>query len=414
MAKYLFDSKDIRKLINFYKKFVKLTSKKKLKEPQKVDPSFLGSPNTKEFKYPVFPEKGLNDILEIALSATLKKEEGRFHHFSISVAPIVDGAKRDINPNVISQPFIFAKPLELNPENIKKLSTALNGTDNNIKVIFNKEGVPQIIGFSDEWDNSLIIESLDVGKLLFSVLFIGKISIAIIESKKIKFIQSTNHLAHSLHQFALYNSSLFDNFESANAIQEAMGDYDYVMKRMNNHGHGGTLIFVSDENWKKSVQQPIIFFPRTKFCEITKWAVRRSEYWENFQDKKEAPVENWSASERAEKSLKLLSQLTALDGATIVTKEFEILAFGAKLKTLNTRKRPNEVILLEPFEDSVEKFVKFEDIGGTRHQSTAQFIFDQRNAVAIVASQDGKISVVFWDKKIEKIRIIQHIEYFLA
>ena len=142
--------------------------------------------------------------------------------------------------------------------------------------------------------------------------------------------------------------------------------------------------------------------------------MRRSEYWENFQDKKEAPVENWSASERAEKSLKLLSQLTALDGATIVTKEFEILAFGAKLKTLNTRKRPNEVIILEPFEDSVEKFVKFGDIGGTRHQSTAQFIFDQRDAVAIVASQDGKISVVFWDKEIEKIRIIQHIEYFLA
>lgn len=414
MAKNLFDSKDIRKLTNFYKKFVKLTSKKKSKEFQKIDPSFFGSQNTKEFKYPIFPEKGLNNILEIALSATLKKEEGRHHHFSISVAPVADGVRRDINPNITSQPFIFAKPLEFNPDNIKKLSTALNGTDNNIKVVFNKEYIPQIIGFSDEWDTSLIIESLDVGKLLFSVLFIGKISIAIIESRKIKFIQSTNHLAHSLYQFALYNSSLFDSFESENAIQEAMGDYDYVIKGMNSHGHGGTLIFVSDENWKKSVQQPINFFPRTKFCEITKWAVRRSEYWENFQDKKEAPVENWTASERTEKSLKLLSQITALDGATIVTKEFEILAFGAKLKTLNTRRKPNEVILLEPFEDSVERFVVFEDIGGTRHQSTVQFIFDQRNAVAIVASQDGKVSVMFWDIEVEKVRIIQHIEYFLA
>ena len=33
------------------------------------------------------------------------------------------------------------------------------------------------------------------------------------------------------------------------------------------------------------------------------------------------------------------------------------------------------------------------DLGGTRHQSAAQFAFDQPRAVAIVASQDGDVTL---------------------
>ncbi|MGI8788169.1 MAG: hypothetical protein ACR2HG_10455 [Pyrinomonadaceae bacterium] len=48
-----------------------------------------------------------------------------------------------------------------------------------------------------------------------------------------------------------------------------------------------------------------------------------------------------------------------------------------------------------------------------RHQSTAQFVFDQRerNAFAIVASEDGKVSIIYWDK-IKKITVVlRHVEY---
>jgi DNA integrity scanning protein DisA with diadenylate cyclase activity len=34
--------------------------------------------------------------------------------------------------------------------------------------------------------------------------------------------------------------------------------------------------------------------------------------------------------------------------------------------------------------------------GGTRHLSAAQFIHNQRNAVALVASQDGRFTVFAW------------------
>jgi hypothetical protein len=36
------------------------------------------------------------------------------------------------------------------------------------------------------------------------------------------------------------------------------------------------------------------------------------------------------------------------------------------------------------------------DLGGTRHLSAAQFVHDQRDAVALVASQDGRFTVFAW------------------
>jgi hypothetical protein len=35
-------------------------------------------------------------------------------------------------------------------------------------------------------------------------------------------------------------------------------------------------------------------------------------------------------------------------------------------------------------------------LGGTRHLSAAQFVHDQQDAIALVASQDGRFTVFAW------------------
>ena len=42
------------------------------------------------------------------------------------------------------------------------------------------------------------------------------------------------------------------------------------------------------------------------------------------------------------------------------------------------------------------KLVDPTHLGGTRHLSAAQFVHDQRDAVALVASQDGRFTVFAW------------------
>ena len=35
-------------------------------------------------------------------------------------------------------------------------------------------------------------------------------------------------------------------------------------------------------------------------------------------------------------------------------------------------------------------------LGGTRHLSAAQFVHDQRDSIALVASQDGRFTIFKW------------------
>ena len=50
----------------------------------------------------------------------------------------------------------------------------------------------------------------------------------------------------------------------------------------------------------------------------------------------------------------------------------------------------------EPIEGGTPDIVHPTRIGGTRHLSAAQFVHDQRDAVALVASQDGRFTIFAW------------------
>ena len=84
------------------------------------------------------------------------------------------------------------------------------------------------------------------------------------------------------------------------------------------------------------------------------------------------------------------------DGATIVNDRYEVLALGAKI----TRKRGappvEQVSYTEPVEDNVRTQTAPTQLGGTRHLSAAQFVHDQRDATALVASQDGRFTIFKW------------------
>jgi hypothetical protein len=52
--------------------------------------------------------------------------------------------------------------------------------------------------------------------------------------------------------------------------------------------------------------------------------------------------------------------------------------------------------MTEPIEGSVATTINPTELGGTRHLSAAQFVHDQRDSVALVASQDGHFTVFAW------------------
>ena len=91
-----------------------------------------------------------------------------------------------------------------------------------------------------------------------------------------------------------------------------------------------------------------------------------------------------------------VANLTAVDGATVITGRYEVLAFGAKIGRRDGSPRVNEVIVTEPVEGARAEVVEPAQLGGTRHLSAAQFVHDQHDAIALVASQDGRFTVFAW------------------
>jgi hypothetical protein len=50
----------------------------------------------------------------------------------------------------------------------------------------------------------------------------------------------------------------------------------------------------------------------------------------------------------------------------------------------------------KPIEEVLAEVVDPGQLGGTRHLSAAQFAHDEHDAVALVASQDGRFTVFAW------------------
>ena len=64
-------------------------------------------------------------------------------------------------------------------------------------------------------------------------------------------------------------------------------------------------------------------------------------------------------------------------------------------------------------EGAGEATLTVSDLGGTRHQSAAQFAYDQPRAIAVVASQDGDVTFFTRDGRSGTLLAVQQAELAL-
>jgi hypothetical protein len=100
--------------------------------------------------------------------------------------------------------------------------------------------------------------------------------------------------------------------------------------------------------------------------------------------------------EEVNRSVDSVAGLTAVDGATIINDQLELLAFGAKIGLSSNGMPVEETLVTEPVVGSTAAIIHPSQMGGTRHLSAAQFVFDQRDAIALVSSQDGRFTIFSW------------------
>jgi hypothetical protein len=100
--------------------------------------------------------------------------------------------------------------------------------------------------------------------------------------------------------------------------------------------------------------------------------------------------------EALRRAVDAVAGLTAVDGAAVISTGYEVLGFGAKIARRKGAAQIEQVTVTEPILGGTPLLVHPEELGGTRHLTAAQFVQDQRDAVALVASQDGRFTIFAW------------------
>ncbi len=156
---------------------------------------------------------------------------------------------------------------------------------------------------------------------------------------------------------------------------------------MRAHERGGALLIVPSDNreWRDSTIKPLsydLFPPYPGLHNVLK------------QHHEQRKSQSWQAAMKRE--VAKIAGFTAIDGATIMSDQYKLLAFGVKLGRVDGNKVVDKIFIKEPVVGGKAITEHPSKAGGTRHLSAAQFVFDQQDCLALVASQDGRFTVFSW------------------
>jgi hypothetical protein len=147
-----------------------------------------------------------------------------------------------------------------------------------------------------------------------------------------------------------------------------------------------------NSSWLDSIVQPITYAVRPAFAELAHLV--EAGHGRNHQPE-------WQDS--LGQAVDAVAGLTAVDGATLMTSTYDVLAFGAKIVRRRGQPQIEQMTVTEPIEFNTPLVINPTTFGGTRHLSAAQFVHDQRDSVALVAGQDGRFTVFAWSPCIDMV-----------
>src|SRR5262245_22218546 len=208
------------------------------------------------------------------------------------------------------------------------------------------------------------------------------VNLAVLEGDLIKIVDERASLIADCP--ALLTSML--GFDYSELSDDALNVQVQLALAMRRHGRGGILLVVpadSDE-WRESIVHPIRYGVEPPFSEVADLLPQHDRM----------PEHEWA--EAIACAIEALAGLTAVDGATVITNRYELHAFGAKIGRRDGGAPVEEIVVTEPIVGGTAVRMHPGQLGGTRHLAAAQFVHDQRRAVALVASQDGRFTIFAW------------------
>ena len=307
----------------------------------------------------------IEQMINAAFWASLRREEGRTPTISLAYLRPAGTA------------LLVERPLPLDPATLTKLAPAVerpgihlgvwnNGTGGGLAVWGATRLIPPLC---------FVLEVIEPGLLVIKHRRAdpdGKFAnVAVLEGDQVKIVDAEGTLASECPDFV----SVLLGFGSANPDNVLVP----LALSMRAHHHGGSLLVVphGSTDWRKSiVSVPYqVAPPFSKLGDLVRTGTRDGAFKE---------------------ATDAIGGLTAVDGAVVLSDRWDVLAFGAKIGRTESGPFVAEVLVREPIRGHTPVKVHASELGGTRHLSAAQFIHEQRDSLALVASQDGRFTVFGW------------------
>jgi hypothetical protein len=324
------------------------------------------------------PQKQIIEaIIDTAFWTSLRKEEGRSPKISLAFLP----------PMKSAQPLIFEQRLPLTPDILTKLAPAVERSGIHLGVWQEEEEI-YIWGTTHDIPGfCFVLEVIEPGLLVIKhrrVDGFGKfVNVAVLKGDEVKVVDEQSV---SLPDCPALITSLL-GFTSPASWNNAVNLHVQLAVSMRAHRHGGLLLVVPSDNdtWRESIIHPISYAVAPSFSGL-------SDLMKQAVSKRNLVL--WQ--EELTREIESVAGLTAVDGATIINDKHELLAFGAKITRPIGGETVKEIMVTEPIIDSPAQIMAPGQDGGTRHFAAAQFVYDQRDAFALVASQDGRFTIFSW------------------
>ncbi len=324
-------------------------------------------------------------IIDATFWASLRKEEGHSPKISLAFLP----------PEQAGNPLLFKQRLPLNPGTLTKIAPGVERAGIHLG-IWIEEGELYVWGTTVSIPNFCFVLDVSEPALLVikhrRIYGFGKFTnIAVLKGDQVKMVDGDHTNLPDCPPMLL---SLLD-LTAPSYWNDSVNVLIQLAVSMRAHGRGGTLLVVSNDtkNWLQSIIKPIQYGIQPSFTGLSKLLQ---------QDRKEASQIFWQTALRRE--VEHLAGLTAVDGATIISNDYELLAFGAKIGRAKGKENIDELLFSEPILGGAAVVIHPAKVGGTRHLSAAQFVHDQRDATALVASQDGHFTIYSWSPQQSRVQ----------
>lgn len=315
-------------------------------------------------------EDVIEAIIDAAFWASLRREENYAPRISLALIP-----PPRVPSDTIADAILFERPLLLEPAVLTRVAPAVESPGIHLGVWRSDDDL-YVWGASHSIPFLCLVVEVAAPGLLVIKHHNGQetrkfINVAVIEGEHVKLIDERFPDRPDSPQ--LLRSLL--RFDESDGGKRSVATMVRLALSMREHGHGGAALIVPAESggWRESIMQPMPYAVSPPFGQC-----------------------NDCDPESVTRAIEMIGGLTAVDGAAVLNSRYELLGFGAKIVRRIGSPAVEQVMLSEPVHGAAFALVHPDQIGGTRHLSAAQFVHDQRDSAALVASQDGRFTVFEW------------------